>query len=80
MSEMQAIEIRFRGERLGSYVSSGGTTWTLYRMGYPSEGYYYRIHASDEDGAWMESGRTGNGLEDWEVLRDWPEFSDFLLA
>jgi hypothetical protein len=49
-------------------------------MGYPSEGYYYRIHASDEDGAWMESGRNGNGLEDWEVLRDWPEFSDFLLA
>jgi hypothetical protein len=76
MSEMQTIEIRFRGERLGSYVDSEGTTWTLYRG---TDGYY-RIHASDEAAAWMEAGRYGNGLEDWQVLKDWPEFSDFLLA
>jgi hypothetical protein len=79
MSEMQTIEISFRGERLGSYVDSGGTTWTLYRMDYPHDGLY-RIHASDEDGAWMESGRSGNGLEDWEVLRDWPDLGECLLA
>jgi len=70
------MEIRFRGERLGSYVDSGGTTWTLYR---DPDGYY-RIHASDEDAAWLEAGKYGNGLEDWKVLRDWPQFSDFLLA
>jgi hypothetical protein len=78
MSEMQTTEIRFRGERLGSYVDNIGVIWTLFRLDSPYEGY--RIHGSDEDGAWMESGRNGNGLEDWEVLRDWPEFSDFLLA
>jgi hypothetical protein len=31
MSEMQTIEIRFPGERLGSYTDSVGTTWTLFR-------------------------------------------------
>jgi hypothetical protein len=80
MSEVQTIEISFRGERLGSYVDNGGTTWTLYRMDYPSDGYYYRIHASDEDGAWMESGQYSNGLEDFEVLGGWPKFTAFLLA
>jgi len=30
---------------------------------------------SEEEGAWMEP-----SLEAWQVLRDWPEFSDFLLA
>ena len=79
MSEMQKVEIRFPGERLGAYTDELGTTWSLYRLGYPSDGLYC-IHASDEDGAWMESGRYGNGLEDWQVLRDWPQFSDFLLA
>ena len=44
MSEQQVMEIRFRGERLGSYTDSGGTTWRLYRG---ADGYY-RIHASDE--------------------------------
>jgi hypothetical protein len=48
-------------------------------MDYPSDGYY-RIHASNEDASWMESGRYGNGLEHWEVLRDWPEFAAALLA
>ena len=44
MSGQQLMEIRFRGERLGSYTDSGGTTWRLYR----SADGYYRIHASDE--------------------------------
>jgi len=71
MSEQQVMEIRFRGERLGSYTDEIGTTWTLYRG---TDGYY-RIHASDRDGAWMEAGRYGNGLQAWQVLRDWPAFS-----
>jgi len=70
------MEIRFRGEWLGSYTDSGGVTWTLFR---DTDGYY-RIHASDEAAAWMEAGRYGNGLQAWKVLRGWPEFSDYLLA
>ncbi len=31
MSQMQTIEIRFFGERLGSYTDSVGTTWILFR-------------------------------------------------
>jgi len=73
MSELQVMEIRFRGERLGSYVDNIGVTWTLFRLDAPYEGY--RIHRSDEDGAWIEP-----CLEDWQVLRDWPAFSAFLLA
>jgi len=78
MSEMQTIEIRFRGERLGSYTDSIGVTWTLFRLDAPYEGY--RIHASDDDGAWMEAGQYGNGLEDFEVLGGWPKFTEWLLA
>jgi hypothetical protein len=66
MNEMQTVEIRFPGERLARYTDHVGITWTLYRMDYPSEGLY-RIHADDGSRAWVEGGRNGNGLEEWEV-------------
>jgi hypothetical protein len=79
VSGMQTIEIRFRGEELGTYTDGVGCTWMLYRTCYPNEGYY-RIHGDDGDQAWVESGRYGSGLEDWEVLQDWPEFTAAILA
>ena len=47
---------------------------TLYRLGHPNEGLY-RVHADNGEWSWIE-----RNLEDWEVLRDWPELGDLLLA
>jgi len=73
MSEMQTVEIRFPGERLGSYTDHIGTTWTLYSLDYPSEGLFF-VHASEahdeadgERRSWIEGGCNGDGLEEWEV-------------
>ena len=73
MSEMQVVEIRFPGGRLGRYTDHVGTTWTLYSLDYPSEGLFF-VHADDGERAWVEGGRNGDGLEEWEVRWLCPPF------
>lgn len=75
MSELQTVEVRFRGSRLGSYVGLAGTVWTLYRV---ADGYYY-VHIDDGgEEASLEAGRNGIGLSDREVRWLCPGLADLL--
>jgi hypothetical protein len=71
MSEQQSVEVRFTGEKLATHVE-GADVYTLYRT---PEGLY-RVHIDDgeREQAWLESGRSGEGLTEAQLLRVFPEF------
>ena len=71
MDELQAVEVRFRGEKLATHVE-GADVYTLYRT---PEGLF-RIHIDEGEGgpAWLEGGHLGNGLTEAQLLRVFPEF------
>jgi hypothetical protein len=69
MSALQRVEVRFRGEKLAT--ASGAdevSSNTLYRR---SDGLYV-IYMDEGDEAWLEDGH-GDGLEEWQVRRLFPE-------
>ncbi len=70
MSELQTVEVRFTGEKLATYTDDSGI-YTLYRT---PEGLY-RVHIDQGEGeqAWLESGRSGNGLTEAQLRRVFPE-------
>jgi hypothetical protein len=71
MSELHSVEIRFRGEKLATYIDHTGVC-TLYST--PEA--LYRIHIDEGEGepAWLESGHLGNGLTAAQVRTVFPEF------
>ena len=71
MSEMQSVEVRFRGEKLATHAD-GADAYTLYRT---LEGLY-RVHIDEGEGgfAWLESGRYGEGLTEAQLRTVFPEF------
>ncbi len=71
MSELQSVEVRFRGEKLATHVD-GADVFTLYRT---PEGLY-RVHIDEGEGglAWLEAGRNGDGLTEAQLLKVFPEF------
>ena len=73
MSDQQTtVEVRFPGEWLATYTDDSGT-YTLYCT---PEGLF-RIHIDEGEGelAWLESGRSGNGLTEAQVRTVFPELS-----
>jgi hypothetical protein len=66
--EIQSVEVRFEGEELATVRSSVSVN-TLYRT---PEGLY-RIHFDEEEIAFLESGRDGEGLTEERVRTLWPE-------
>ena len=71
MNELQAVEVRFRGEKLATHTD-GADVFTLYRT---PEGLY-RIHIDEGEGrsAWLESGHYGTGLTAAQLHTVFPEF------
>jgi hypothetical protein len=69
MSEIHTVEVRFRGEKLATATGKVSTN-TLYRR---PDGLYL-VHMDEGDEAWLEDGH-GDGLEEWQVRRFFPELS-----
>jgi hypothetical protein len=71
MSEMHTVAVRFRGEKLATYIDRSGA-YTIYRT---PEGFY-RVHIDEGEGglAWLEGGPTGGGLTEEKVRREIPQF------
>ncbi len=74
MSEMHAVAVKFAGEKLATSTNEVSTN-TLYRR---PDGLYL-IHIDEGDEAWLENGR-GDGLEEWQVRRLFPELVGALEA
>ena len=72
MSELQTVEVKFSGEKLATFTD-GSDTYSLYRT---PEGLY-RVYIDEGEGkqAWLESGRSGNGLTEAQVRTVFPELS-----
>ena len=75
MNELQAVEVRFRGEKLATRTD-GADVYTLYRTE-----ELYRVHIDEGAGglAWLESGHLGNGLTEAQLRRVFPEFGAAIL-
>ena len=71
MSEMQVVEVRFRGEKLATHTD-GADVFTLYQT---PEGLY-RVYIDEGEGglAWLEFGHYGTGLTEAQLRRVFPEF------
>ena len=71
MSEQHDVAVRFRGEKLVTHTD-GADVFTLYRT---PEGLFRVYIDEGESGlAWLESGRSGNGLTAAQVRTLFPEF------
>ena len=72
-NELHTVEVRFLGEMLATYLDLSGA-YTLYRT---PEGLYL-VYIDEDDGegglAWLEAGRTGSGLTEEQIWREFPEF------
>jgi hypothetical protein len=67
--EQQTVEVRFKGELVGSY-SEYGATYTLYRV--PDDMYVVHIDKGDE--SWLET-HGGRGLNEGMVRTFFPELA-----
>lgn len=79
MSELQTVEVRFKGERLASFIDQAGegepTMYTLYRT--PERLYVVYIAEMGEGGlAWLEAGHLGEGLPLARIRALWPELTE----
>jgi hypothetical protein len=64
--EQQTVEVKFRGEPVGSY-SDDGTTYTLYRV---PDGMYV-VHVDRGEESWLET-HGGKGLNEGMVRTFFP--------
>ncbi len=67
--ETHTVEVTFEGEKLAT-VAGKVSTNTLYRR---PDGLYL-IHIDEGAEAWLEDGH-GDGLEEWQVRRLFPELA-----
>ncbi len=64
--EQQTVEVKFRGELIGSY-SDDGTTYSLYRV---PDGMYV-VHVDRGEESWLET-HGGKGLSEGMVRTFFP--------
>jgi len=77
LSELQTVEVRFRGEKLATVTLEEGV-YTLYRT--PS-GSYFVHYDEGEEGAYLVTGLSAakpvghlrEGISEAQVRRNWPE-------
>jgi hypothetical protein len=67
--EQQTVEVKFRGELVGSHTDSSAT-YTLYRV--PDD--MYVVHVDKGEESWLES-HGGQGLNDGMVRTFFPELA-----
>ena len=66
----QNVEVRFEGERIGSYTDQN-TTYTLYSV--PDD--LYVVHVDDGDESWLET-NCGQGLSEEMLGTFFPQLAE----
>jgi hypothetical protein len=81
MTEMQTVEVRFRGEKLATATTEDGAYTTLYRT---PRGNYFVHYDMGEAGAYLATGLSAvvsrghlqEGISEGGVRRHWPELAE----
>ena len=85
MTEVQTVEVRFRGEKLATFTAhdgpDAGAIYTLYRT---PRGDYFVHYDAGEAGAYLATGLSAavsrehlqEGISEGGVRRHWPELAE----